>query len=753
VKSEDLTRRALRLKLLSIVSRFQLSNRDVILTGEIMFGDRPVTGWPKFKSRDLKLQSAAFLLVWACSAVVFAGQQPDRHAITTGLLFEEMVDLVNLASYPQPVFRTVQFSSYDHRSRLPGGPYWFANSDGFGGEPVPNFEKVLKAPDANGIGEYLIADVQGPGAIVRLWTAAISGEVRVYLDSSQTTTWEGSADDFFRHPYDRFPQMENVDADRFHETVYQRDASYAPIPFAKGLRVVWIGNTKEIHFYHLQVRLYEQGAPVTSFQPDDIRTYAETIDRVTLKLSDPDQNLVSRSKQPEQSFDTNLAPSECKILVRLDGPLAIERLSLQLAAKDLDKALRQAVLLITFDDYPWGQVQSPVGDFFGAAPGVNPYQSLPFTVRPDGTMTCRFVMPFERSCRVELYNCGEQPVRVKGSVLPMPYAWDERSMHFRARWRASHDLIASNRDVQDMPFLLAHGQGVYVGTGVYLMNPCPVPTPYGNWWGEGDEKVFVDDDHTASIFGTGSEDYFNYSWSSPDIFTYPYCGQPRNDGPGNRGFVTNYRWHILDPIPFKSSIRFTMELCSHEPTPGLSYARIGYHYARPGLTDDHLAIMPADLRIPKLPENWQPAARMGAANSVFFAAEDVAADRQATQFIDGPMWAGGKLLAWTPAKDGDRKDFKIPIQAAGAQQIHVALALTPQSGKIAFYLDGKPLQLESKAETIDLYCPYRTVLRSIALMPGELEAGNHTLTLEWKDTPGRVANPQVGIDFIWVQRR
>jgi len=718
-----------------------------------MFRNRPIAGGSKFGFRDSKLQSIAFLLVWGCSSAVFAGSQAGPRAITTGTLFEEMADLVNLASSPQPAFRTVQFSSYDHRSRLPGGPDWFANSDGFGGEPIPNFEKVMKAPDANGVGEYLIADVQGPGAIVRLWTAAISGQVRVYIDGSQTTTWEGSADEFFRHPYDRFPQMEDVDADRFHETVYQRDASYAPVPFAKGLRVVWIGNTKQIHFYQLQVRLYEQGAPVTSFGPDDIRTYAETIDRVTLKLSDPDENLLPRSKQPEQSFDANLAPSERKVLVRLEGPLAIERLTLQLAAKDLDRALRQTVLMITFDDYPWGQVQSPVGDFFGAAPGVNPYQSLPFTVRPDGTMTCRFVMPFERSCKVELYNRGEQPVGVKGSVLPLPHAWDDRSMHFRARWRADHDLIASNREVQDLPFLLAHGQGVYVGTGVYLMNPCPVPTSGGNWWGEGDEKVFVDDDRAASIFGTGSEDYFNYSWSSPDIFTYPYCGQPRNDGPGNRGFVTNYRWHILDPIPFKSSIRFTMELFSHERTPGLSYARIGYHYARPGLTDDHQAIMPADLRIPKLPENWQPAARGGAANSVFFAAEEVVADRQATQLIDGQMWAGGKLLAWTPAKDGDRKGFKIPIQSAGKQQIHVALAMTPQSGKVAFHLDGRPLQLGNEAEAIDLYCPYRTLLRSIALMPGELEAGNHTVTLEWKDAPGRVANPQVGIDFIWVQRR
>jgi hypothetical protein len=687
------------------------------------------------------------------SSVALAGSQGDRRTVTTGSLFEEMADMAGLASFPDPAFRTVQFSSYDHRSRLPGGPDWFANADGFGGEPIPNFEKVLRAPDANGIGEYLVADVKGPGAIVRLWTAAISGTIRMYLDGSQTPTYDGGADDFFHRPYDHFPQMKDIDGDRFRRTVYQRDASYAPIPFAQGLRVIWIGNIKEIHFYHLQVRLYEEGASVVSFQPDDIHTYRETIDRVTLALADPDANVAARSSQREQLSDVSLAPSEKKTLMRLDGPQAIERVSLQLSAKDLDKALRQTVLLITFDDYSWAQVQSPVGDFFGAAPGVNPYQSLPFTVRPDGTMVCRFVMPFERSCRIELHNGGDQPVGVKGSMVSMPFAWTDRTMYFRARWRVSRNLIASNRDVQDLPFLLAYGKGVYVGTGVYLMNPAVVPTPYGNWWGEGDEKVFVDEDRVPSIFGTGSEDYFNYSWSSPDIFTYPYCGQPRNDGPGNRGFVTNFRWHVLDAIPFKSNVRFYMELCSHERTPGMSYARIGYHYARPGLTDDHQAIMPDDLLLPVLPENWQPAARMGAANAVFFAAEDIVADSEDTRLTEGRLWAGGKLLVWTPTKERDRKSFKVPINRSGKQQIQLAFAMTPQSGTIAFQLDGRPALLDSGAESIDLHRPYRTLLRSVALTPADLEAGDHTLTLEWKDTPDAVTNPQVGIDFIWVQRK
>jgi hypothetical protein len=691
------------------------------------------------------------LLIGLLAMVGFSGIAAAE--ITTGSLFEEMIDMAGLSRFPEPAYRTVQFSSTDRRSRLPGGPDWFANSDGFGGEPIPNFQEVLREPDANGIGEYLIADVPGPGAIVRLWTAAISGEVRMTIDGAEMPVYEGSANEFFHRPYDRFESFKEIDAETFGRTVYQRDASYAPIPFAEHLRVVWTGNVKEIHFYELQVRLYDKGASVTSFRPEDIHTYRETIDRVTKTLADPDQRMQPDSKAETKAFDAELAPSETKTVAEFDGSRAIEQLSIQLTASDMDKALRQTVLQVTFDGYPWPQVQSPVGDFFGAAPGVNPYQSLPFTVRPDGTMVCRFVMPFERSCKVELVNLGDQNIEANGAVAATPLDWNERSMHFRARWRVNHDLIGSNHDVQDLPFLLASGKGVYVGTSAYILNPAEVPTPYGNWWGEGDEKVFVDDEPTPSIFGTGSEDYFNYSWSAPDIFLYAYCGQPRNDGPGNRGFVTNYRWHILDAIPFRQNIRFYMELFSHERTPGMSYARIGYHYARPGLMDDHLPIKPADLRAPVLPEGWQPAARMGAANSVFYTSEDCVTDKKDTRLDGGAMWAGAKLLVWTPKGVGDRKSFKLDIDAAGRKQINIAFAMTPRSGQVAFYLDGKPLQVSNRSETADLYRPYRTLLRRIALMPGELTAGDHTLTLEWKGAGDGVDKPEVGIDFFWVQRQ
>ena len=98
--------------------------------------------------RSLNVLTMVSLLVLGCSPV------GDR--VTTGSLYEEMIDMVGLAEFPEPAYETVQFSSYDRRSNLPGGGDWFANSDGFGNEPIPGFEAVLREPGEDGIGEYLM---------------------------------------------------------------------------------------------------------------------------------------------------------------------------------------------------------------------------------------------------------------------------------------------------------------------------------------------------------------------------------------------------------------------------------------------------------------------------------------------------------------------------------------------------------------------------------------------------------------------
>jgi hypothetical protein len=180
------------------------------------------------------------------AAILSGFQFVQGQVVTTSSLIDELTNLQKLAEYPVPTFHSVQYSSYDRRTVSPDLPGWFANSDGFGGEPIPGFAEVLKKPDSQGLGEYLICDVKGPGAIVRLWTAQIAGDLTVWLDQEKEPIYNGAAEPFFLHTYEAFLK-ENARKE-WTGTINQNMASYYPIPFAKGCRMVWKGNLNDLHF-------------------------------------------------------------------------------------------------------------------------------------------------------------------------------------------------------------------------------------------------------------------------------------------------------------------------------------------------------------------------------------------------------------------------------------------------------------------------------------------------------------------------
>lgn len=699
-------------------------------------------------------------------------------AIRTVDLLEEMTDLRRLAELPSPAYRTVQYSSFDRRSNEPGGRGWFENADGFGGEPVPGFEAVVREPGPDGVGEYLICDVASPGAIVRTWTALIKGDIHVYLDGSSTPLYSGPAEEFLWTPY---AAIEGTKGDesfipaRLQKQMY---AGYCPIPFAKRCRITWTGNLKDPHFYHITLRLYEPGTAVERFQPLPrlkSRITKEQLARLMLiparlettmalnadlfdliRTDDPTVG-PAENRSPsavEHPLAATVAPHTSAEILKLEGPRLINELRLRVKAADMDRALRQTLLTIHTEGRTWGDVQAPIGDFFGAAPGVNPYQSLPFEVARNGMMTCRFPMPFEKSIRIVIENRGEQDVTVNGYTNDEPYTWTDRSMHFRARWRVDHDLVGSHDQPQDLPFLLAGGQGRYVGTAVMLLNPCRLSTSWGNWWGEGDEKIFVDDDRVPSTFGTGSEDYFNYAWSLPDIFETAYCAQPRNDGYGNRGFVSNVRWHILDDIPFNERIAFFMELFPHTRVPGMSYARISYYYARPGTYDDHVAIQDADLRHLELAANLVPAPEFMLKGAVFHEIETLLPAELSPAFEAGPLWSGGKHVKFDGSK-GPMK-LRLPIEKDGNYELYFACARTPTSAVADVTIDGNPVVFSDDATSLKLFVPVRTLAREFVTKKLGLTAGEHAIEIKTRPQPevsgmGVTPGDAIGLDYIAVK--
>lgn len=188
-------------------------------------------------------------------------------------------------------------------------------------------------------------------------------------------------------------------------------------------------------------------------------------------------------------------------------------------------------------------------------------------------MTCRWVMPYQKSARVTVENFGKQPVTVRLDLAIGDWGWDGRSMLFHANWRYEYPI--PTRPPKDWNYITVAGRGVYAGDALSVFSPEP------EWWGEGDEKIYVDGESFPSVFGTGTEDYYGYSWGGTKLFQTPFVNQVRADGPKNQGHTVVTRTRNLDGIPFSKSLKFDMEIW-HWKDCRVAYAVTTYWYAMPG---------------------------------------------------------------------------------------------------------------------------------------------------------------------------
>jgi hypothetical protein len=690
------------------------------------------------------LLAITFFVVLVAAA---ASAQSAQQAINTGMLLEEMKDLDALARFPKPAFRTIQFSSYDRRSTTPEAPGWLSNADGFGGEPIPGFMKMLWQPTSEKPGLFVVADVQGPGAIVRGWSAGMKGVLRVYVDTDPQDgkagegklIWEGSGYDFLARRSVNWLERLHIKLDTKNAFV-QQDADYLPIPFARGLKITWEGRLDELHFYHVQVRRYPAGTAVQTFDPKkDLKEYEPQLRAAVAGLTQPGGGKEGVALKADIGMGQGWSWSPEK-----KGPGAIRELSLRVHAADVDKALRGCLLRISFDGSQRPQVEAPLGDFFASGPGINPFASLPISVAADGTMACRFVMPYRQDVRVDVVNHAGEPVQLEGHILASPWKWDDDSMYFHAKWRVDPNMVMGAGAI-DLPYAVVVGKGVFVGCAAIVMNPSGVPTAAGNWWGEGDEKIMVDGETTPSTFGTGSEDYFNYSWSCPDLFGNPYCGQPLDSGPESSGFISNHRFQIMDAIPFDRSIAVLLEFWGHTYTSGVSYARVAYYYARPDSIDDHRGLMPADLKIQHLPKRrFNPLGAATGAKAFRIEALEAKATAGRVEVVPMPVAMRLQVTSWQ-AEKGAKLAFSVPFDKDGRCSLHLIAIHQPGGAVLQAAIDGKPLTVEGGANQFALRSAHAPRNLNVNFQPVDVKAGKHEITLECVE-PG-----PVGLDLIWVR--
>jgi hypothetical protein len=248
-----------------------------------------------------------------------------------------------------------------------------------------------------------------------------------------------------------------------------------------------------------------------------------------------------------------VAPGETVVLADIEGPGMITHIWFTIAAEKWHG--RKIILRMYWDNESHPSVLCPINDFFCAGHGINAnVWSLPITVTSNGrARNCFFKMPFNKRARIEITNKGLEPIRA--FYYYIDYRLYNRRFindgYFHAQYRQEYPAVSGKN------YLIceAKGRGHFVGCNLSIES-----NDGDGWWGEGDDRFFVDGEAYPSMHGTGSEDYLCDAWGIWPGFS-PYYGSPIHEGAnyakGNR--YTSYRFHIEDPVPFERSLRVEIE--------------------------------------------------------------------------------------------------------------------------------------------------------------------------------------------------
>ena len=492
----------------------------------------------------------------------------------------EMTDKESITRIPSPWYNLIQYSSYDRETDTVGGKGWFANAD---------YTQFIGIDSSSGRKEYILLDTDGPGAIVRWWMTfsgggGYDGIIRIYIDNDISPVIEDNVLKVVSgHLLAGDPLSSSVSSE---SNLFQRGHNlYMPIPFSKHCRItiqsdaikITANSRKPSIYYNICCRKYEKGTRVVSFSENELKNGLALIKKTNEILISPD-NINFKNKKIFNAAGS--VPSNDSLSIEINRKnSAIRKITVNLSADNTEFALRSTVLEIRFDGLQ--TVWVPVGDFFGT--GYKKTKSSTWNSKVDDQMNMEtyWLMPFQNNCFLSIINYGKQTVKAKINVETSKYNWEKNNMYFGSSWHEYNKILAEGAEStggtghhRDINFIEITGMGIYAGDAVTVFNTVDA------WWGEGDEKIFVDGEAFPSSIGTGTEDYFGYAWCRPELFTHPFIAQPSGSGNFNPGLTINMRYRSLDAIPFKSSISSNIELW-HWVRSFINYGLTTYWYILP----------------------------------------------------------------------------------------------------------------------------------------------------------------------------
>jgi hypothetical protein len=429
---------------------------------------------------------------------------------------------------------------------------------------------------------------------------------------------------------------------------------------------------------------------ITIFLSSCLNSYKADLDKILNPGSLPyikDSKLIQVSSHDSTGGNNDMisipAGKEARIL-QVTGPGIITRIWFRIDSGD-PYFLRRILLKIYWDNEDNPSVEVPLGDFFGSGFAYRQYVT-PYLGMSSGGYTCFFPMPFEDLARIVIVN--ESGQELKGFYFQVDYQKLESPIstdvgYFHAYW---HRDVLTDYD-SNFTILNTRGRGHIVGVNMSIQS-------YDATFGflDGDEKVFVDGEKKPSIHGTGTEDYFSSGWYfNQGEYAGPYNGLVLKDD--SLGRISAYRFHIMDPIPFKKSINFTIEH-GYNNKDIADYSSTVYWYQ----LEPHVKFSPmlnSGLRIPLrlIPEQDLIEAEKLSFNL----------DKIRSKVMDmsdyGAEWGGSKQLL---IESGPRDEFSLNLNRLEEKAYNIRIYYTrgPEYGNADVYIGGE------KVGQIKGYAPF-----------------------------------------------
>lgn len=422
----------------------------------------------------------------------------------------------------------------------------------------------------------------------------------------------------------------------------------------------------------------------------------------------------------------------------------------------------EIVLRMYWDGAEHPAVESPFGDFFAAGFGRRAeVNSLPVVVQGGDAYNCYWQMPFAKSAKITITNESDKVLAAFYYIVDYTEeAVASPPAYFCAQYRQEfpsergRDYLIADID--------APGGGHYVGTVMSARSRSP------QWFGEGDEKFYIDGETTPSMWGTGTEDYFSNAWGMEKA-CYPFFGVTHwQGGFGGLGdWGTMYRWHVADPVCFRKSLRFEIEHAGWMSADETSTGKVEGFVER----DDDFATVAfwyqrgQPKRFAKLPSARER--KFPSIDDVIEGSELLTKAKTegcALSLQKGTLRTGaGQLFVDNDKGPGASVEitFDVPEpakDAAGNQplprRLIVAVTHSYDFGTYKLFLDGKPVAVDDRpvGEAFDFYSP-KIELIEHSLGDVRLEPGPHTLRLECTGRNTASTGWKLGVDSVRLRHR